>query len=114
MMEGVIDLFVRSKKVLIDTGYQNPHFGHWCTFKSTGYETTELSDREKEALKLAREIAKAHDLKVRVHDLSRLSTRIRYRRMRIEKTPVLFCNGVRFDQIPSRDELASLIKSGME
>jgi hypothetical protein len=100
-----IDLYLSPRRLELDTGYQNPHFGHWCTFKATAVDVELLTDEEREALAVVRAFARERGMEVAVHFVKSLRARAGLLAKGIARTPAVVVNGVRIGGAPSMEEL---------
>ncbi len=94
-MAGAIDLFLSPRHVEVDTGHQNPHYGHWCTYKATAVEAEQLGERERRALAAAKAAAARTGAALHVHLTRGRRARFALLRRGIVRLPAVLVNGVR-------------------
>jgi hypothetical protein len=90
-----IDVYLNPRSITIDTGYQNPHYGHYCTHKSTGVDLELLTDEERKALAVVDAVANERKLEVAVHRMNGLLLRARLLARGVVRTPAVFVDGAK-------------------
>jgi hypothetical protein len=90
-----IDIYVTPQALRIDTGHYNPHSGHYCTLQTTGVDLQQFSEADREALVTVDAFAAELGMKVDVHFVNDLRTRLRLLRKAVLGTPAVFVRGQR-------------------
>ncbi len=104
-MRKRIEVWVSSQPAFVATGFEVPHFGHYCTARDTGFDLTMVDPAERGSLRTTLDVAESRGQEVDVYYLSSWGERRRWRKRGIRRTPTVHVDG---------REVAPVTREGLE